>query len=682
MGFFDESSSDDEERVQQQHAAGVASEEEDPLDAYMKSLQEQQQQEATLSNEHQQPTSERNTRFDLVEHEEEEFDDEEEDHTTVAAAKAHSMISSQDHEEFQSSQLLAATNAKKELERTFRKAGCSDISGKDQSASGCALPPPQHSLLPVSTTPFSKSFWEGRDTAVGKHWRRDQQVTLCSSNSNSGNASRHGKKGIGNSSSNTTGAMTTMDPILQFAELKDVFGVALMQQITAHYTAPTPVQSQTLSVALAGRDAVVTASTGQGKTLAYIWPIAVHVAHQTPLQPGETGPIALVLVPTRELALQVQKQAKPMLAVAADSGKPLTCRAVIGGQGKYVLRQELKKAGVEVVIATPGRLLDVASDRKGLSLQRVTFAVLDEADKMLQMGFEQQVRQILQQIRPDRQTLMLSATMGLRVEKVASEWLQADAVRISVGRTGEASQNVEQHVMVLPNEAAKETFLMEMLPVFSEVGRTVVFVATRDGCERLAALVRMRAADGADVPVLTLHGDKHQSDRTAAVRAFTKGEVKILIATDVAARGLDIPNIQTVLSFDHAKCLDSHVHRVGRAGRLSKDTNEQQSGSAYTLLTPKNADFAHILRSAFVREGRIVSPQLEELAQKSRRAGTVERRTKDSKAGLGFVEQEGLEASLQAASTAKYESAIGDAAGYYGPSGDTHAPPAKRGRWS
>jgi ATP-dependent RNA helicase DDX42 len=646
MGFFDGSSDDEEQQQDNQKLKeskeDTQDEEEDPLDAYMKSLQ---QLEATPST---QPTN-KTTRVDLEE--EEDWSGPPEDFSKSLRSDPRR----DEEDEFQSQQ----TAAKEALENTFRKESHGDRTIQDVA---------RLRSLPVSipTSPFSKCFWKGIDTAVGKNWRRDNHVTLSASN--------RGKKGIGCGGASH---WTTLDPILLFDELRDVLGAALMQQITVNYTAPTLVQSQTLPVALAGRDAVVTAATGQGKTLAYIWPIAVHVAHQDPLRPGETGPIALVLVPTRELALQVQKQAKPMLAVAAG-GKPLKCRAVIGGQAKYMLRQELKHAGVEVVIATPGRLLDVVSDTKGLSLQRVTITVLDEADKMLHMGFESQVRQILQQIRPDRQTLMLSATMGLRVEKVAAEWLQADAVRISIGRTGEASQNVTQHVMVLRNETDKESFLMEMLPVFCQVGRTVVFVATREGCEKLAAAVRERTAD---VTVLTLHGDKHQSDRTAAVRAFTKGEVTVLIATDVAARGLDIPNIQTVLSFDPAKNLDSHVHRVGRAGRLSKDTNEQQSGAAYTLLTPKNADFAHILRGAFVREGRDISPQLEELAQKSRRAGNVESRTKGNKAGLGFVE-EGQNATHQQVSTAKNGSTTDNAAGYCGPSGDTHAPPAKRSRWS
>ena len=293
--------------------------------------------------------------------------------------------------------------------------------------------------------------------------------------------------------------------------------------------------------------------------------------------------------------------------------------------GKYVFRQELKKSGgvVDLVVATPGRLLDIVSDKKGLRLQRVTLVILDEADKMLAMGFEAQVRQILGQIRPDRQMLMLSATMGRRMEQVAGEWLAPDFVRIAVGKTGTASQFVDQHVFVLPDAAAKLAWLLAMLPVFvSAAGKTLVFVNTREGCHRLVQTVRERLPD---LTVSALHGDMHQQDRTAAIRRFTKGPVHILIATDVAARGLDICHLQTVVSFDPAKNVDAHVHRVGRAGRLSaagdpQQQQQQQRGAAYTLLlTPHNADFAAVLCSAWKQEGLSVSNELAALAAKSSR---------------------------------------------------------------
>jgi len=485
------------------------------------------------------------------------------------------------------------------------------------------------------------SFWTAADTAAGREWRRSNLVTC------------------------QPGAI---DPIFALEELRDAFGASLLRECRERGLAsPTLVQQQTLPAALSGRDCLVTAPTGQGKTLAFAWPLVVHVAAaiekefsgtEAPADPGILGPSALVLCPTRELALQVHKQIQPMLRAATSSRAK--SKVVIGGQGRYVLWQELQKLGrVDVVVATPGRLLDVlvstttkagsSKSRRGLTLERTSFCVLDEADKMLAMGFEQQVRQILSRIGiRNRQTMLLSATMSRRIESVAREWLCASNVRIAVGVTGQASAHVQQHVMVLPNIEAKQNFLLEMLPTFEQVGRTIVFVATRTGCEVLAAAVRSKVSR-----VETLHGDRHQSDRNRAVKALKDGTVSILIATDVAARGLDIPHVSTVVNCDAAKCLDSHCHRVGRAGRLSN--GQQETGSAYTLLTPKDAGFARLLLTAWEREGREIPTDLRELGGRNRASSSARGLSQSHRSGLG------------------YERAV---------HGGGDAPPQKRSRWS
>jgi ATP-dependent RNA helicase DDX42 len=471
------------------------------------------------------------------------------------------------------------------LETQHNLLASSEVDGR-QRDSFDALPEIE---IQHSTAPFAKALLDPTSTDAGKAWRRAQNVA-CSA---------------------------LVDPLLHFSQFDAVFNNSATLSLaiaSAGYSEPTLVQAQTIPVIMAGRDVLVTAATGQGKTLAFIWPILCHIIRQEPLLPhDETGPMALVLVPTRELATQVSNQAKPFAKALR-----LRVKTVIGGQGKYLLQQELHKmGGVELVVATPGRLLDVVTGKKGLRLSRVTMIVLDEADKMLHMGFEAQVRKILAHVRPDRQTLLFSATLGRRVEVVAREWLHVDYVRIAVGRTGEASSHVAQHVIVLPNDSAKIQFLLELLPTLQQVGRTLVFVARREACEVLAKRVREQLPK---INVETLHVDKHQSDRQAALRAFTKGDVDVLIGTDVAGRGLDIPHVATVLSMDPAKNLDAHVHRVGRAGRLSKDS--QQTGSAYTLLTAKDSAFAFVLRKSFERENREITPELDQLSRQSCKTGS------------------------------------------------------------
>jgi ATP-dependent RNA helicase DDX42 len=213
--------------------------------------------------------------------------------------------------------------------------------------------------------------------------------------------------------------------------------------------------------------------------------------------------------------------------------------------------------------------------------------------------------------------------------------------RIAIGRTGSSSEHVDQHVMVLPSTEAKRQWLVEMLPVLAPLGRCIVFVATRADCDLLSSAVESSPVfRTGDFIIVSIHGDKDQSERNAAIAQFKKSPHAVMIATDVASRGLDIPDVLTVINFDAAKNIDSHVHRVGRAGRMSKSGEDDgsgekyQQGVAYTLLTQQNADFAQLLAEAYEREGRVVTDELIALCQKSKRYGGG--RNKQSKVGLGF----------------------------------------------
>lgn len=256
--------------------------------------------------------------------------------------------------------------------------------------------------------------------------------------------------------------------------------------------------------------------------------------------------------------------------------------------------------------------------------------------------------------------------------------------RIAIGRTGASSEHVDSHVMVLPSRSAKVQWLLEMLPVLSPLGRCLVFVATRADCDELSRTVQSRppfaeggGGGGGSAIVVSIHGDKDQRDRNAAISQFKRNANAVLIATDVAARGLDIPDVMCVVNFDAAKNMDSHVHRVGRAGRLRKESSngggQHQRGVAYTLLTDKNANFAVSLAEAFEREGREVSPELAALCQRSNRFGGG--RAKHSKVGLGFDGGGGGSNGTASGGVRAPDSL------YYGPPSAAQQPAKKKSRW-
>lgn len=358
---------------------------------------------------------------------------------------------------------------------------------------------------------------------------------------------------------------------------------------------------------LQGKDAIITAPTGSGKTLSYLWPISSHLMTNY-CNGGDNCSRALVLVPTRELALQVENIAKSMFAKL-----PLTALAITGGNmGRYQLSQKLQSKKPHCVIATPGRLLDVLNAQQKMKqewlLRNTTLLVLDEADKMIQLGFANQVTQILNNLRPDRQSLLVSATFNSRLQRQCQEWMDKP-YRISIGKTGESSKHVIQHAICLPTAEAKVTFLKESITGFVGAGLTLVFCATRIGVENVAKDLRTV------LPVETLHGDRHLTDRKKALKSFAQGDVSVLVATDVAGRGLDIPQVSTIINFDPPKNWDTYVHRIGRAGRLSAN-DDQQEGSAYTLLLPTNIDFAKAMIQGYEKEKRQVPLDVLKLAKR------------------------------------------------------------------
>ncbi|XP_072239617.1 probable ATP-dependent RNA helicase DDX5 [Leuresthes tenuis] len=385
-------------------------------------------------------------------------------------------------------------------------------------------------------------------------------------------------------------------PIVKFHEA--AFPSYVMDVISKqNWTEPTPIQAQGWPVALSGKDMVGIAQTGSGKTLAYLLPAIVHIQHQPFLEHGD-GPICLVLAPTRELAQQVQQ-------VAAEYGRAsrLKSTCIYGGAPKGPQIRDLER-GVEICIATPGRLIDFLECGK-TNLRRCTYLVLDEADRMLDMGFEPQIRKIVEQIRPDRQTLMWSATWPKEVRQLAEDFLK-DYVQINIGALQlSANHNILQIVDVC-NDMEKEDKLIRLLEeIMSEKeNKTIIFVETKRRCDELTR--RMRR-DG--WPAMGIHGDKSQQERDWVLNEFRYGKAPILIATDVASRGLDVEDVKFVINYDYPNSSEDYIHRIGRTAR------SQKTGTAYTFFTPNNMKQASDLISVLREANQAINPKLMQMAE-------------------------------------------------------------------
>uniref|UniRef100_A0A8C4Z2T4 RNA helicase n=1 Tax=Gadus morhua TaxID=8049 RepID=A0A8C4Z2T4_GADMO len=407
------------------------------------------------------------------------------------------------------------------------------------------------------------------------------------------------------------------------------FDEQLMHQIRkSEYTKPTPIQCQGVPIALAGRDMIGIAKTGSGKTAAFIWPMLVHIMDQKELEPGD-GPIAIIVCPTRELCQQIHTECKRF-------GKAYSLRsvAVYGGGSMWEQAKALQE-GAEIVVCTPGRLIDHVK-KKATSLQRVSYLVFDEADRMFDMGFEYQVRSVASHVRPDRQTLLFSATFRKKIERLARDIL-TDPIRVVQGDIGEANEDVTQVVEMLLGGAEKWNWLTRRLVEFTSSGSVLIFVTKKANCDELAAnLIQEGHSLG------LLHGDMDQSERNKVIADFKKQNLPVLVATDVAARGLDIPSIRTVVNYDVARDIDTHTHRIGRTGRAG------EKGVAYTLLTNKDTSFAGDLVRNLEGANQSVSKELMDLAmqnpwfRKSRFKGGKGKKMNIGGGGLGYRERPGL----------------------------------------
>uniref|UniRef100_A0AAY5L9S4 Probable ATP-dependent RNA helicase DDX23 n=1 Tax=Esox lucius TaxID=8010 RepID=A0AAY5L9S4_ESOLU len=398
------------------------------------------------------------------------------------------------------------------------------------------------------------------------------------------------------------------------------------------YKDPTPIQRQAIPIGLQNRDIIGVAETGSGKTAAFLIPLLVWITtlpKDDRIEDSDQGPYAVILAPTRELAQQIEEE-------TLKFGKPLGIRtvAVIGGISREDQGFRLRM-GCEIVIATPGRLIDVLENRY-LVLGRCTYVVLDEADRMIDMGFEPDVQKILEYIpvtnqKPDtdeaedpekmkmnfemgkhkyRQTVMFTATMPAAVERLARTYLRRPAV-VYIGSAGKPHERVEQKV-ILMGEGEKRKRLLEVLARGFEPP-IIIFVNQKKGCDVLA-----KSLEKMGYNACTLHGGKGQEQREFALSNLKAGAKDILVATDVAGRGIDIHDVSMVLNYDMAKNIEDYIHRIGRTGRAGK------SGVALTFLTKEDSAVFYDLKQAFLESPvSTCPPELSNHPDAQHKPGTI-----------------------------------------------------------
>ncbi|KAK4250453.1 P-loop containing nucleoside triphosphate hydrolase protein [Corynascus novoguineensis] len=398
------------------------------------------------------------------------------------------------------------------------------------------------------------------------------------------------------------------------------------------YEKPTPIQMQALPVIMSGRDVIGVAKTGSGKTMAFVLPMLRHIKDQDPVS-GDDGPVALIMTPTRELCTQIYSDLLPF-------AKALKLRAVAAYGGNAIKDQiaELKR-GAEIIVATPGRMIDLLAANSGrvTNLKRATYLVLDEADRMFDMGFEPQVMKIFNNVRPDRQTILFSATMPRIIDALTKKVLR-DPVEITVGGRSVVAAEITQAVEIM-DENKKFVRLLELLGELyadDDDVRALIFVERQEKADDLLRELLRRGYG-----CMSIHGGKDQEDRNSTISDFKKGVCPIMIATSVAARGLDVKQLKLVINYDAPNHLEDYVHRAGRTGRAGN------TGTAVTFVTPEQENCAPGIAKALEQSGQPVPEQLNEM-RKSWKEKVKAGKAKDA-SGFGGKGLEKLDKEREAA---------------------------------
>ena len=348
-------------------------------------------------------------------------------------------------------------------------------------------------------------------------------------------------------------------------------GPKLLQSISdAGYTQPTPIQSAAIPRVLDGRDLIGIAQTGTGKTAAFVLPLLERIM----ARPQTRAPRALIVAPTRELALQIDEQVRIL-----GRHHRVRCATIFGGVGEQPQIDAVRR-GVDVVVATPGRLLDLMGSGH-VNLREIEIAILDEADRMLDMGFLPQIRRVVNALPKQRQTLLFSATLSSDIEKITGEFLR-NPETVEIGRRANPADSVAQFLYPVP-KSRKIDLLIHLLRDQS-LDSVLVFSRTKHGADKI-----VRKLKAANVAAAALHSNRSQSQRVAALDSFKSGRARVLVATDIASRGIDVEGISHVVNFDFPMHAEDYVHRIGRTGRADA------VGDAISFVTPDDEQYVRAL---------------------------------------------------------------------------------------
>lgn len=386
------------------------------------------------------------------------------------------------------------------------------------------------------------------------------------------------------------------NPVQTFEQAFQHYPEILQEIYKQDFKTPSPIQSQAWPILLRGDDMIGIAQTGTGKTLAFLLPALIHIDGQTTPRDQREGPVVLIMAPTRELALQIDKE------VSKYTYKGIKSVCLYGGGDRKEQIKVVAK-GVDIVIATPGRLNDLVMARH-LNIINFSYIVLDEADRMLDMGFEPQIRKSLFDVRPDRQTVMTSATWPNGVRRLAESYMK-DPIQVNVGSLDLAAVHTVTQQIKFVEEDDKEAALFEFLDNMDVDDKVIIFCGKKATASHISTDLAVKG-----IRCQSLHGDRDQSDREAALEDMVEGTVNILIATDVASRGIDIKDLTHVVNLDFPRHIEEYVHRVGRTGRAGR------TGIALSFVTRKDWAHARDLMKILEEANQEIPDELVQMAER------------------------------------------------------------------